>query len=137
MKAPSPMVLDFRDRCDQHRVWTRSWSSATRQKDPWAAEWVKRNTPGSGPTRLVKNSPASRSCWRPPKGYWRPQARFQKVVLKFVPNEADRVLLLKRKAVDLVVGRPGLSPRSIKAFESEQGLQGSSACPTRPATGWR
>ena len=40
-----------------------------------------------------------------------------------MPNEADRVLLLKRKAIDMVVGRPGLSPRNIKSLEGEQGLK--------------
>ena len=44
-------------------------------------------------------------------------------MFKFVPNEADRVLLLKRKAVDMVVGRPGLSPRNVKSLENEAGLK--------------
>jgi peptide/nickel transport system substrate-binding protein len=56
-------------------------------------------------------------------GYWRPKPYFERVVLKLVPNEADRVLLLKRKAVDLVAGRPGLSPKNVKALEGEPGLK--------------
>ena len=82
------------------------------KKDPWAAEWLKRNAAsGRAPTRSSRTSPASRSCWRRRRTTGAPKPYFERVVLKFVPNEADRVLLLKRKAVDLVVGRPGLSPR--------------------------
>ena len=33
------------------------------------------------------------------------------------------MLLLKRKAIDMVTGRPGLSPRNIKTFENEAGLR--------------
>ena len=78
----------------------------------------------SGPTRSSRTSPASRSCWRPRKDYWRPKPYFQRVVLKFVPNEADRVLLLKRKAVDMVAGRPGLSPEEREGARGRGGAQG-------------
>ena len=69
------------------------------------------------------------------KDYWRPQPFFERVVFKFVPNEADRVLLLKRKAVDIVTGRPGLSPRNVKSLEGEAGPEDLHACRTRPVTG--
>jgi peptide/nickel transport system substrate-binding protein len=90
------------------------------EKDPWAAEWAKRNAAGSGPYQLVTNTPGVEVVLEARKDHWKGKPQFQKVVFKFVPNEADRVLLLKRKAVDLVVGRPGLSPRSIKSFEGDK-----------------
>jgi peptide/nickel transport system substrate-binding protein len=91
--------------------------------DPWAAEWAKRNPAGSGPYELTKNTPGVEVVLDARKDHWRGVPAFQKVVFKFVPNEADRVLLLKRKAVDLVVGRPGLSPRSIKTFEGDKNFK--------------
>jgi peptide/nickel transport system substrate-binding protein len=87
--------------------------------DPWAAEWAKRNPAGSGPYVLTKNTPGVEVVLEARKDHWHGVPAFQRIVFKFVPNEADRVLLLKRKAVDLVVGRPGLSPRSIKTFEGD------------------
>lgn len=91
--------------------------------DPWAADWAKRNAAGSGPFELVKNTPGVEVVLQARKDHWRGAPAFQQVVFKFVPNEADRVLLLKRKAVDLVVGRPGLSPRSIKTFEGDKNFK--------------
>ena len=91
--------------------------------DPWAAEWMKRNTAGLGPYRLVKNEPGSEVVLEATPNHWRGNPYFERVVIKFVPSEADRVLLLKRKAVDMVSGRPGLSPRSIKSMEGEPGLR--------------
>ena len=40
-----------------------------------------------------------------------------------MPNESDRLLLLKRKAIDFVAGRSGLSPRSIKSVEGDKALK--------------
>jgi peptide/nickel transport system substrate-binding protein len=93
------------------------------EKDPWAAEWAKRNAAGSGPYELTKNTPGVEVVLEARKDHWRGTPAFQRVVFKFVPNEADRVLLLKRKAIDLVVGRPGLSPRSVKTFEGDKNFK--------------
>ena len=90
------------------------------EKDPWAADWAKRNAAGSGPYALTTNTPGVEVVLEARKDHWMGAPQFQKVVFKFVPNEADRVLLLKRKAIDMVVGRPGLSPRSIKQFENDK-----------------
>ena len=93
------------------------------KEDPWAAEWLKRNTAGVGAYRLVKNEPGVEIVLEATPGYWRPKPYFERVVLKLVPNEADRVLLLKRNAIQLVAGRPGLSPRNVKSLEGEPGLK--------------
>jgi peptide/nickel transport system substrate-binding protein len=91
--------------------------------DPWATDWLKRNAAGLGPYTLTKNEPGVEVVLEATKNYWRPAPYFQRLVLKFVPNESDRVLLLKRHAVDIVTGRPGLSPKSVKSLEGEAGLK--------------
>lgn len=93
------------------------------EKDPWAADWAKRNPAGSGPYVLTKNTPGVEVVLEARKDHWRGVPAFDQIVMKFVPNEADRVLLLKRKAIDLVIGRPGLSPRSIKTFEGDKNFK--------------
>ena len=124
MPAPSPMTLDTMCLINNALLDPDEVKANATTEDPWATAWLKRNAAGLGPYKLVKNEPAVEIVIEAQKDHWRkPAPFFERVVFKFVPNEADRVLLLKRKAVDMVVGRPGLSPRNVKSLEGEQGLK--------------
>jgi peptide/nickel transport system substrate-binding protein len=123
MKAPSPMAMDVVALSNNAIVDPDEVKAHATKDDPWAAEWLKRNIAGVGPYRLVKNEPGVEMVLEGSPGYWRPELFFQRIVLKFVPNEADRVLLLKRRAIDLVAGRPGLTPKNVKSLEGEPGLK--------------
>lgn len=123
MKAYSPMGLDTIALSNNVVLDADEVKAKGTKEDPWAAEWLKRNMAGLGPYRLVKNEPGVEIVMEATPGYWRPKPAFERVVLKLVPNEADRVLLIKRKAVDVVAGRPGLTPKNVKALEGEQGLK--------------
>jgi peptide/nickel transport system substrate-binding protein len=122
MNGPTPqhMVLNFLALMTITALDPELLKPNATEKDPWAADWAKRNPAGSGPYQITANTPGVEVVLEARKDYWGGTPAFQKIVLKFVPNEADRVLLLKRKAIDLVIGRPGLSPRSIKTFEGEK-----------------
>ena len=123
MKTASPMGLDTVALSNNAILDPDLVKSHATKEDPWATEWLKRNTASIGPYTLVKNEPGVEIVMEATPNYWRPKPHFERVVLKLVPNEADRVLLLKRKAVDLVAGRPGLSPKNVKALEGEAGLK--------------
>ena len=123
MPAASPMALDTMALINNALLDPDEVKANATAADPWAAEWLKRNTAGLGPYQLVKNTPGVEIVIEARKDHWRPAPYFERVVFKFVPNEADRVLLLKRKAIDMVVGRPGLSPRNVKSLENEPGLK--------------
>jgi peptide/nickel transport system substrate-binding protein len=123
MEQPNPMGMDIIALSNNAMMDPDEVKAHATSQDPWAAEWLKRNIAGIGPYRLAKNEPGVEIVLEATRGYWRPEPYFQRVVLKFVPNEADRVLLLKRKAIDMVVGRPGLSPKNVKSLEGEQGLK--------------
>ena len=123
MKAASPMGLDTVALSNNAILDPDLVKTHATKEDPWATEWLKRNTASIGPYTLVKNEPGVEIVMEVTPNYWRPKPYFERVVLKLVPNEADRVLLLKRKAVDLVAGRPGLSPKNVKALEGEAGLK--------------
>jgi peptide/nickel transport system substrate-binding protein len=123
MERPNPMAMDILALSNNAMIDPDEAKAHATAADPWAAEWLKRNIAGIGPYRLVKNEPGVEIVLEAAKGYWRPDPYFQRVVLKFVPNEADRVLLLKKKAIDMVVGRPGLSPKNVKSLEGEAGLK--------------
>ena len=123
MKAPSPMALDTVALSNNVILDADLVKANATKDDPWAAEWLKRNLASTGPYRLVKNEPGVEIVMEATPDYWQPRPFFERVVLKLVPNEADRVLLLKRKAVDMVAGRPGLSPKNAKSFEGEAGFR--------------
>jgi peptide/nickel transport system substrate-binding protein len=123
MKAASPMGIDTVALSNNAVLDPELVKANATKEDPWATEWLKRNGASVGPYRLVKNEPGVEIVMEATPGYWRPKPYFDRVILKLVPNEADRVLLLKRKAVDLVAGRPGLSPKNVKALDGEPGLK--------------
>jgi len=123
MPAPSAMLLDVLALSNNALLDPDVVRDHGTTDDPWASEWLKRNNASIGPYRLVKNEPGVEIVMEATPGYWRSKPYFERVILKLVPNEADRVLLLKRKAVDLVAGRPGLSPKNVKALEGEPGLK--------------
>lgn len=123
MPTPSPLAMDTIALSNNAVLDAEEVKAHATKEDPWAAEWLKRNVAGLGPYRLVKNEPGVEIVMEATSGYWRPRPYFERVVLKLVPNEADRVLLLKRKAVQLVAGRPGLSPKNVKSLEGEPGLK--------------
>src|SRR5258708_9689387 len=121
--TPQPMVLNLLSLMTITALDPELVKPNATEKDPWAAEWAKRNAAGSGPYTLAVDTPGVEVVLEARKDHWRGKPAFERVVFKFVPNEADRVLLLKRKAIDLVVGRPGLSPRSIKTFDNDKGFK--------------
>lgn len=123
MPAPSPMALDMMALMNNAMLDPDEVKANATADDPWAANWLKRNTAGLGPYQLVKNQPGVEVVLEAQADHWRGRPYFDRVVLKYVPNEADRVLLLKRKAIDMVVGRSTLSPRNVKGLEAEPGLK--------------
>jgi peptide/nickel transport system substrate-binding protein len=123
MPAPSPFALDTMALVNNALLDPDAVKAHATPDDPWASAWLKRNTAGLGPYQLVKNDPGVEVVLQATEKYWRPAPFFDRVVFKFVPNESDRLLLLKRKAVDFVAGRSGLSPRSIKSVEGDKTLK--------------
>jgi peptide/nickel transport system substrate-binding protein len=123
MEQPNPMAMDILALSNNAMMDPDEVKAHATKDDPWAAEWLKRNIAGIGPYRLARNEPGVEIVLEATTGYWRPEPYFQRVALKFVPNEADRVLLLKRKAIDMVVGRPGLSPKNVKSLEGAPDLK--------------
>lgn len=87
--------------------------------DPWAAKWVAGNDAGSGEYEMQSWTPGQEMVLCAFPGYWAGQPYFKKVVLKIVPAEADRVLLLKQGAVDIA---ETLSNDAIGNIRSASGI---------------
>jgi peptide/nickel transport system substrate-binding protein len=123
MPAPSAMLLDVLALSNNALLDPEMVKAHTTVDDPWACEWLKRNTAGLGPYRLASNEPGVEVVLEATPDYWRPTPFFKRVVAKYTPNEADRILLLKRKAIDMVVGPNSMSPKNLKSLEAEPGLK--------------
>lgn len=87
--------------------------------DPWAAKWVAGNDAASGEYELQSWTPGQEMVLCAFPGYWAGQPYFKKVVLKIVPAEADRVLLLKQGAVDFA---ETLSNDALNSIRSASGI---------------
>jgi peptide/nickel transport system substrate-binding protein len=123
MPAPSPMLLDVLALSNNALVDPEAVKAHRTTDDPWASEWLKRNTAGLGPYRLVSNEPDVEVVLEATPDYWGPAPYFKRVVAKYTPNEADRILLLKRRAIDMVIGPNSMSPKNLKSLETQPGLK--------------
>ncbi|WP_423963916.1 ABC transporter substrate-binding protein [Bradyrhizobium sp.] len=123
MPAPSAMLLDVLALSNNALLDPDIVKAHTTADDPWASDWLRRNTAGLGPYRLVSNEPSVEVVLEATPDYWGPPPFFKRVVAKYTPNEADRILLLKRKAIDMVIGPNSMSPKNLKSLETEPGLK--------------
>jgi peptide/nickel transport system substrate-binding protein len=123
MPAPNVMLLDVVALSNNSLLDPDLVMAHGTANDPWASEWLKRNPAGLGPYRLVSSEPGVEVVLEATPGFWRPAPYFKRVVAKYTPNEADRILLLKRKAIDMVVGPNSMSPKNLKSLATEPGLK--------------
>ena len=122
MPAPSAMLLDVLALSNNALLDPDLVKAHATTDDPWASEWLTRNAAGRGPYRLVSNEPGVEVVLEATSNYG-PAPYFKRVVAKYTPNEPDRILLLKRKAIDMVVGPNSMSPKNLKSLEAEPGLK--------------
>jgi peptide/nickel transport system substrate-binding protein len=75
--------------------------------DPWAGDQFKKNlAAGSGPFMLEEYVPGDRIVLKARDDYYGGRAKLDKVIVKIVPDPAQRVLLLKRGEVDMIMIPP-------------------------------
>ncbi|KRR07937.1 hypothetical protein CQ12_25390 [Bradyrhizobium jicamae] len=122
LPAPSAMLLDVLALSNNALLDPDEIKLHATADDPWAAQWLKRNTAGLGPYKPIRNEPGVEVVLEATPGYWGPAPYFRRIVIKSTANEADRILLLKRKAIDMVVGPNSMSPKNLKSLEGEPGL---------------
>lgn len=86
--------------------------------DPFANQWLANNYAGSGEYFVESWTPGSEMVLRANQDYWAGPACFDKVVLKVVPDSAQRALLLSQGAVDIAMDL------TIEETESLRGTDG-------------
>ncbi|MCA1471122.1 ABC transporter substrate-binding protein [Bradyrhizobium sp. IC3195] len=122
LPAPSAMLLDVLSLSNNALLDPEEIKLHATADDPWASQWLKRNTAGLGPYKAVRNEPGVEVVLEATQGYWGASPYFKRIVIKSTANEADRILLLKRKAIDMVIGPNSMSPKNLKSLEGEPGL---------------
>ena len=88
--------------------------------DPWAVEWMKKNTAASGPWYIDNWKPGVEIVWKANQDYYLTVPYFDKMIWKIIPSVATQILMLKRGEVDVI---ERLSGKDAGALEGEEGIQ--------------
>ena len=70
MPAPTPLALEVLSLLTNSLIDPEEVKAHGSSADPWAADWMKRNTAGLGPYRLVKNEPGSEVVLEATPNHW-------------------------------------------------------------------
>jgi peptide/nickel transport system substrate-binding protein len=99
-----------------------AWEEHKTDDDPWAHEWLSFNAVGTGPYRLVENSPNERFVMERFDGYHRgwEGSHFREVVFRVVPESATRRQLLEEGEADAATYN--LNPDDIEPLKSNENL---------------
>ncbi len=117
---PSPFFFFlFRDQ-SQAPVDSVEMKKHATADDPWSTKWKANHDAGSGPYYVDSWDPGVQMVLKANPNYWNGVPYFDTVVLKVVPSDANRVLLLQQGAVDIA---RDLSPDELDQLRSAPGVQ--------------
>ena len=89
--------------------------------DPFATSWLRSNDAGCGPYYLELFAPSSEVHFRAFKDYWRGKPPVDRVIFKFVPEAADRVMLLRAGTIDMI-SPWAWTPRDIPTLRTDPNI---------------
>ena len=119
LSAPNPLALKLLSLENVVAVNPKLIRAHASSTDPWARNWLAGNDAGSGPFRLEKLAPTSEVDLVRFDKYWKGPAKLQRVVIKIVPDAADRELSLARGALDFISQVP---PKDIATLQKNAGV---------------
>ena len=88
--------------------------------DPAAGEWFKRNTAGFGPYTVSEFKPGQQVALKANPGYWGGAPAVATVVMKEVPESANRLAIVRAGDADLA---ENLTARERKSLEGAPGVK--------------
>ncbi len=95
----------------------------TTSSDPWAKDWLSKNTAGFGPYQLQSLQPGVGLTLVANPHYYGPKPALSKVIWRVIPNASDQLAALARGDID-VVG--SLSPQQIESLKHTPGVRTAS-----------
>src|SRR4051794_8619317 len=69
--------------------------------DPWAKDFIGKNGGGFGPYYVETWQPGEQVVFRAHEGYWRGAPAIKRVIVRSVPNSANRLALIQTGAIDV------------------------------------
>jgi peptide/nickel transport system substrate-binding protein len=83
--------------------------------DPWAHEWVKENSAGSGPYTVSSRTPGTEFVLEAVDDHWSGYPFFERVIFRILSGPADVTSLMLRGEIDLT---SQLGARELRSLES-------------------
>ena len=117
--GPSPLLL--RHLTTMH-VATMDSTEAKKHatpEDPWAREWLEKNTPTFGPYYIESMTAGESMILTANPNYWRGQPYFQRIIVREVPEAANRLTMLISGDVHLVGS--SLTPAQFEQIKDGNG----------------
>ena len=117
---PSPWFFYlFRDQSQAAQDSLVAQEHATAD-DAWAAQWLAKNDIGSGEFYIESWEPGVEIVLRANPDYWAGPAFFDRVILRIIPDSANRALLLREGEVDIATD---LSTEELQALRGSDGVK--------------
>lgn len=89
------------------------------EDDPWAREWLARNSAGFGPYHVSEIRAGERMVLVANPNYWQGEPYFQRVIWQVIPEDASRFSLMERGDIHFV--GQFLNFRQLKEMEGGRG----------------
>jgi peptide/nickel transport system substrate-binding protein len=90
-------------------------------KDPWATGWFKKHlATGNGPWQLKEYVPGDRIVLVPGEQYPLGKPKLAQVILKIVPDASQRIFLIKKGDVDMIMQPP---VRELDGLKKDENLR--------------
>lgn len=118
LNAPNPLFLPLMRDQDFGIIDPEAIEANATADDPWATDWAAKNYAGSGEFYVESWTPGAEMVLAANPDYWAGKACFDKVVLKIIPDSANRALLLSQGAIDIATNL------SVDEVESLRGTAG-------------
>lgn len=71
-------------------------------EDPVAEEWLAKNSAGSGPYIIESWTPGVEFVLKANQNYWRGKPPTDKIIVRYVPDPSDRVMMVQAGTLDIV-----------------------------------
>lgn len=119
--SPTPMPLICKINTNEYWVYldAKEVKKHITKKDPWANNWIPFHGDGFGPYYITKWVPGQEVDLKANPNYWQGVPKIQNIIYKVVPEESNRVALLKSGSVQMA---EGLSPQDAVSLDQSSSV---------------
>jgi peptide/nickel transport system substrate-binding protein len=121
-KTENPITDIMLSHLAQHMIDSKKIKEQVSEKDPYASTWMATNAAGYGPYKLVEYNAGDQLVFQKHQDYWDKEnpAYFEKVIMKEIPQSANRVSMLRSGDIDAATN---LTASELKELENAKGVK--------------